>query len=441
MKKLLFAGLLSLLSQIGISQQLESAIITNSNHSDYVHGQLIRIYDENISVVLSGSGGQYAFYLLENGNTIGRKVEITTNDTINDFCVLEDKTIYFCSTNGGCRIGHFSFDAFFQPEIIKVALLANGIDNISKIKAYKDPDDKMFTHVVAIGSANSHSIIIDLNDKASYPNLEYSVAASLNQNERWQDLDLDGKYVLTAGLDGNNLYLHHFYMTDLSYAGGGYFTTPIGLAYNTKTIFLQHLYDHKYAVVSDMAFFPSDVYTYCQIFDLATSPQITLEYERTIMQPEKNIIRDVEYSKDDDELLVLMTSGKVGDDAWKDYLVYAPLKQAMPLPMQVKAVFFGNYSPQYPYLNSVRMFKPYHYTIVGTEPMNNNMFLFAKDKTYETGTSCNKYDYINMDGSNIGTTNTPTNCQPFGPIPTFWQTLQPSNPIIEGFQTDCYSTH
>ena len=52
MKKLLFAVFV-LLSQIGFSQQLESAIITDTSHSDYDYKQVVRVFDDNRIIVLS----------------------------------------------------------------------------------------------------------------------------------------------------------------------------------------------------------------------------------------------------------------------------------------------------------------------------------------------------------------------------------------------------
>ncbi|MGM9820354.1 MAG: hypothetical protein ACI3Z9_06080 [Candidatus Onthomorpha sp.] len=440
MKKLLFAVFV-LLSQIGFSQQLESAIITNPNHSDYDYKQLVRVFDENRVIVSSCENGQYSFYLLDNGNISGQKVEITSGDTIIDFCITEDEMVYFCSRNVNCYVGRFSFNAFFNQDAVEKTLISTGIDTLSKIKTYKDPSCNDCRHVVVLGEAGSYSIILDLNNVSAYPNWECNVAATTSTTEKWKDIDFDDDYLVVAGLDGNSLYMHYLKRVDLNPVVGGYFTNPLGIAYNTGTLFLKHLYDYKYVTVSDVYFLPKGVYTYCQIFDLPPSSQITFEYERTLMHPQKNIIRDIEYSKDDNELLVLMSSGDVGSVEWKDFLAYAPLDQSLLLPMQIYVMFLGNYDPKYPYFNSVRMYKPYNYILAGVEPIHNTMLLFAKDKTLDISTSCNKYADIKMSGSDVGTTATPSSNFYHTSFSITWGSPSWDNPSSETFNLDCHSTN
>lgn len=441
MKKLLFAVFV-LLSQIGFSQQLESAIITNdTNHSNYDYKQLVRVFDENRVIVSSCENGQYSFYLLDNGNISGQKVEITSGDTIIDFCITEDEMVYFCSRNVNCYVGRFSFDVFFNSGSVETTFLPTGIDTLSKIKTYKDPSCNDCRHVVVLGEAGSYSIILDLNNVAAYPNWECNVASTTSTTEKWKDIDFDDNHLVVAGLDGNSLYLHCFDKWNLAPMAEGYFTNPLGIAYLNERLFLKHLYDNLYVAVSEILLLPNDVYTYCQIIDFSSAPLIKFAYERTLMHPQKNIIRDIEYSKDDDELLVLMSSGDVGGIEWKDFLAYAPLDQGLLLPMQIYVMFLGNYHPKYPYFNSVRMYKPYNYILAGVEPIHNAMLLFAKDKKLDISTSCNKYTDIKMSGSYVGTTATPSSNFYHTLFSILWNNQSPANPTTETFNLDCHSTN
>lgn len=439
MKKLFFAVFV-LLSQIGFSQQLESAIITNPNHSDYEYKQLVRVFNENNIVVLSCENGQYAFYLMQNGNQTGYKINVPTNYSVSDFCITEDKIVYFCGKNTNGYVGRFSFDAFFQQNSIEITNVPSGIGTLSKIKTYKEAIGGMYDHVVVLGEAGSNSIVLNLTNEISYPNWECYVTAAVSPSEKWKDIDFDDDYLVVAGLDGNSLCMHYLKKLNLGPVAGGYFTNPLGMSYNTGTLFLKHLYDHKYVTVSDVYFIPSDVHTYCQIFDLSPTSQITFEYERTLMHPQKNIVRDIEYSKDDNELLVLTSSGGVGGDEWKDFLIYAPLDQSLLLPMQIYVMYLGNYHPKFPYLNSVRMYTSSNYIVAGVEPTNKNMLLFAKDKTQETPpVSCNKYDYIKMSGSDVGNPATPSSNLYNTSFPTYWNALLQIFPTSETLQVDCYN--
>ena len=155
------------------------------------------------------------------------------------------------------------------------------------------------------------------------------------------------------------------------------------------------------------------------------------------MHPQKNIIRDIEYSKHDKELLVLMTTGGVGGFEVKDLVVYTPLDQGLSLPTQIKAVYFS-YNGMYPHFNSVRIYKPYNYIVAGVEPIHNNMLLFAKDKTQETPTSCNQSDHINMSGSDVSTTATSINNLYTTSFSFSWNSPQ-ITPTSDTLQVDCYN--
>ena len=348
--------------------------------------------------------------------------------------------VYFCSRNVNCRVGRFSFNAFFNSSSVETTLLPTGIDTLSKIKTYKDYTGSIYDHVVMLGEANSYSIILDLNNVNTYPNWECNVVAVSSPHEKLKDIDFDDNHLVVAGLKSNSLIMHYFDKWNLSHIYGGYFSNPLGIAYNTETLFLKHLYDDKYVTVSDVFFLPNDVYTYCQIFDLSHQNQIVFEYERTLMHPQKNIIRDIDYSNDDNELLVLMSSGGVGDDKWKDFVVYAPLDQGLPLPAQIKAIYLS-YNNKYPYFNSIRMYKPYNYLLAGVESMHTNMLLFAKDKTQDTPTSCNKYDYIKVSGSDVNVGDSQLGVSPQNPFAITWGNSLWQTPSSEKLSLDCHSTN
>lgn len=437
MKKLFFAVFV-LLSQVGFSQQLESAIITNPNHSDYDYKQLVRVFDTTTSVVMSCENGQYAFYLMQNGNISAKKVDVPTGYSVSDFCITEDKVVYFCGKNTNGYVGRFSFDAFDQQSSIDIT--ANGmpnIDTLSKIKTYKDNAGSEYEHVVVLGEAGSYSVIFDFNNIAAYPNWECNVVATTSTTEKWKDIDFDSNYLVVAGLDGNSLYLHCFDKWNLTPVAEGYFTNPLGIAYSNERLFLKHLYDNLYVAVSEILLLPNNTYTYCQIIDFSSAPLIKFAYERTLMHPQKNIIRDIEYSKHDKELLVLMTTGGVGGFEVKDLVVYTPLDQGLSLPTQIKAVYFS-YNGMYPHFNSVRIYKPYNYIVAGVEPIHNNMLLFAKDKTQETPTSCNQSDHINMSGSDVSTTATSINNLYTTSFSFSWNSPQ-ITPTSDTLQVDCYN--
>ncbi len=435
MKKLLFAVFV-LLSQIGFSQQLESAIITDTSHSDYDYKQVVRVLEENTSVVMSCENGQYSFYLMQNGDTNCGKVKIPIGYSVSDFCVTDNKIVYFCGKNTNSYVGRFSFDAFFNQNPIDFTTnLPNGIDTLSKIKAYKDIAHD-YDNIIVLGESGSNSLIFELNDAATSPNSACHLTAAVSTSEKWKDVDLDDEFIVVAGLDGNSIYLHRLKRGNLYPSDEGYFTNPLGIAYLNGRLFLKHLYDNLYVAVSEILLLPNDAYTYCQIFDLSPASQITFVYDRILMHPQKNIIRDIEYSKDDNELLVLMSSGGVGDDKWKDFVVYAPLDQGLPLQAQIKAIYFS-YNGRYPYFNSVRMYKPYNYILAGVAAKPTNLLLFAKDKTQETPTSCNKFDYINMSGSNVGNVATPSSNLYHTSFSVSWGNSLTISPTSDTLQVNC----
>ncbi len=442
MRKAILLVLFAIFSHCTFAQTFESAIVTNPNHTDCTYKQLVRFYDENVSIVLSQeTNGIYSYYL-ENGISTIREISLSAIDTVNDFCIAADKMVYFSGNNNtGAYIGRFSFDVFFQNTPIAFDFIPQFL-RVHQLKVYADPDNENRTHVVGIGDlAQGGCGLLDLTDKLTYPNWEYNKIFRFT--EELKSFDFDDKYLVTVGINNNAMVnMRMFYKGNPSvYINGALFNIPIGIRYTSDTLFLKHMYDGKYVTVSSTHFSGIDVYTYCQVYDVYNSFGITYAYDRIIYNPTKNLIRDIEYSKGDNELLILMSSGRFSDDTWKDYLVYAPMKQNLTLPTQVKGIFFGNYSPKHPYFQSVRMFQSYHYILAGVDPLNFNMFLFAKDKNQEISTSCNKYDYLQMDGSNIGITGNPINLPTYQTYTFNWQFYLNSNPIQENFNANCYSTY
>lgn len=461
MKK--FIVLFCMLSPLFLhAQQFESSRKSISYTQDDSYTQKIRVFDQQTTIALSKkSGSIYIFYLIVDGSNTANIFEMPTGYEISDFQILGD-LVYFCgyhNNSSGIQIGIIgNFDinnAFYGSGNVEITDINNTL-HVDKIKAYLEPANPTFTHVVGIGKNigtlnNDHSCFIDFNNKTNYPNWDYNVfehSYSLsNVFENITDIELTNKFVVTVSSiantswvllrryyndDPSDISLQHKFYANLNSTGSIY--TPLD-----RTFFVEKLYDDNVSIVSSAADNTSE-FTYINVVNLNNGTPV-LNYNRRIEHNDKNIIRDLEYSIIDKNLLILTSVNDVGNTDWKDVIFYAELDPSATLPQTIKAIFWSNYSPKYPYLNSLCIYKDFHYSTIGLDPNNYELFIFNKDKQYDLPNSCNKYDYLQM--NNIIPQSS------FNPFSTlnnhtsnsanFIIFSQPNNVVNVHF--NCYNTH